>query len=192
MGKSLKGRDGNFVKPWKVNNVLPAVVAVLLLRPWKRISCRHTGHTEHWTKDEIGVTRYFSHQVICILFIPTPSMIGTGQVGWYQNFEQCNTWYQISGMFGTASHELIILIIIIKWKSDWRSIEVVFINHGISLHDVYGGGGAVSREISKRHQFPKWSDMASKLVRYGLKTGLIWIYGLPYRTTLEIRSWHVF
>ena len=55
------------------------------------------------------------------------------------------------------------------------------INHGISLrlhHDVYdedgsgGGGGAVSREISGK--FPKWSDMASKVVRYGLETGPIW------------------
>ena len=68
--------------------------------------------------------------------------------------------------------------IIIKWNSDWWSIEVVVINHGISLrlhHDVYdedgggGGGGAVSREISKK--FPKWSDMASKVVRYGLQSG---------------------
>ena len=53
---------------------------------------------------------------------------------------------------------------------------------GIS-HDIFDGGDG---------RFPesKWSVMASKLVRYGLKTGLIWIHGLPYRTTLKIRSQH--
>ena len=71
---------------------------------------------------------------------------------------------------------------IIKWKSNWRSIEMVFINHGISHHHVYyggGGGSAVSRDfqqISGKFQsgpiwLRKWSDMASKVVRYGLQSG---------------------
>ena len=57
------------------------------------------------------------------------------------------------------------ILFIIKWKSDWWSIEVVIINHGISHHDVDGGGGAVSQNFQISGNFPKWSDMASKVVR---------------------------
>ena len=70
-----------------------------------------------------------------------------------------------------------VTLAIIKWNSDWWSIEVVVINHGISHHDVYyggGGGSAVSRDfqqISGKFQsgpiwLRKWSDMASKVGRY--------------------------
>ena len=32
-------------------------------------------------------------------------------------------------------------------------------------------GGAVSRDFQISGNFPKWSDMASKVVRYGLQSG---------------------
>ena len=62
------------------------------------------------------------------------------------------------------------------------------------VNDEEGGGGG---------PFPgsKWSNTGSdlvrdgfetglKLVQYGLETGPMWIYGLPYWTTLEIRFWN--
>ena len=58
---------------------------------------------------------------------------------------------------------------IIKWKADFLLIKVVVINHGISLiSEAY-------RTISGATfpEFRKWSDMASKVVRYGFESGPI-------------------
>ena len=53
-------------------------------------------------------------------------------------------------------------IIIIKWKADSVVIEVVVINHG--------GGGCLSRNFESGPIWhPKWSDMVSKVVRYGFQ-----------------------
>ena len=50
---------------------------------------------------------------------------------------------------------------------------------------------AVSRNFQSGPIWPRnWSDMASKLVRYGLETGPIWISVLSYRTTFEAISDH--
>ena len=74
---------------------------------------------------------------------------------------------------------------IIRWKANFLIIKVVVINHGISLQNVVdddGGGGFP--------EFPKWSDMASKLVRYGFQSVSLWNSVLKYRTTLEGISDH--